>query len=85
LDDAKLAEANPFRLLADRIHDTGANDMEQYTIVVVGASRHKQPGFVIPSSKADSAGGRNFAHGEDLEDSNCLDVAKELPKNYFAK
>ena len=68
LDSADLADAAPFRLLADGI--AGAKgDMGHETLVVIGATfAPGKPGFVLLADHADEGGG---GHGEDLLDASC--------------
>ena len=61
---------NPFKLLADEVPGAKEN-MEQQTLVVVGAaSKDGLPGFIILQSRVDRATG-NLAEGEELQDHAC--------------
>ena len=73
LDSPDLADAAPFRLLADGL--AGAkDDMAGETLVVIGATFEPgQPGFVMLADRADPAGGGG--HGEDLLDATCAVAA----------
>jgi CDP-diacylglycerol pyrophosphatase len=69
LASADLADAAPFRLLADG--DAGAADnMAAETLVAVGANLSSGPGFVLLSRRGNPATGE-VAHGEDLLDHAC--------------
>ncbi len=74
LNSDDLADAAPFRLLADGVE--GARDhMGLETLVAVGATFGGRPGFVLLADRAElTAGG----HGEDLQDHDCK-VAKTAP------
>lgn len=63
--DGTDLQADPFRLLADGL--SGAReDMGQYTLVVVGATRPSgQPGFIVLADRADDV---SDAGGEELQD-----------------
>jgi CDP-diacylglycerol pyrophosphatase len=68
LDSADLADAAPFRLLADGVAGAKA-DMAQETLVAIGATfAPARPGFILLADHADPAGG---GHGEDLLDATC--------------
>jgi CDP-diacylglycerol pyrophosphatase len=67
LDSADLADAAPFRLLADGLE--GAKDhMGLETLIAVGATFAGRPGFVLLADHAELAAG---GHGEDLQDHDC--------------
>jgi len=69
LSSADLADAAPFRLLAQG--DPGAADnMAKETLVAIGADLTSGPGFVLLARRGDSATG-DVAHGEDLLDHSC--------------
>jgi CDP-diacylglycerol pyrophosphatase len=69
LASSDLAEAAPFRLLAEG--DPGAaSNMGLETLVAVGATFASGPGFVLLSRRSDPAVG-DLAHGEDLLDHAC--------------
>jgi CDP-diacylglycerol pyrophosphatase len=65
-----LANANPFKLLADGV--PGArDDMGQQTLVTVGATMPDgKPGFVLLNDHVDAATG-DRASGEELQDHDC--------------
>jgi CDP-diacylglycerol pyrophosphatase len=64
-----LADAAPFRLLADG--DPGAADnMAVETLAAVGANLPSGPGFVLLARRGNPATG-DLAHGEDLLDHVC--------------
>ena len=66
LDD--LAGANIFRLVQDGLQ-VAQNEMDEVTIVVVGASVEGRPGFIVLARRR--AGSRDEAHGEALMDHGC--------------
>lgn len=67
LDSADLADAAPFRLLADGLE--GAKDhMGLETLIAVGADFAGKPGFILLADHAELAGG---GHAEDLQDHAC--------------
>ena len=72
LDSTDLADAAPFRLLAEGV--PGAKDeMAQETLVVVGAAfEPARPGFILLADHADPGAG---GHGEDLLDAACAVAA----------
>jgi len=72
LDSADLADAAPFRLLAQGI--AGAkDDMARETLAVIGATFEPAvPGFILLADHADPVGG---GHGEDLLDATCAVAA----------
>jgi CDP-diacylglycerol pyrophosphatase len=68
LDSPDLADAAPFRLLADGVPAAKA-DMAQETLVAIGATFPSAvPGFVLLADHADPGAG---GHGEDLLDATC--------------
>jgi CDP-diacylglycerol pyrophosphatase len=75
LDSADLADASPFRLLADGV--TGAKGaMGEETLVAIGETfAPSTPGFVLLADHADPSGG---GHGEDLLDAQCA-LAGQTP------
>jgi CDP-diacylglycerol pyrophosphatase len=68
LDSTDLADAAPFRLLAEGV--PGAkDDMARETLVAIGATfEPAHPGFILLADHADPGGG---GHGEDLLDAAC--------------
>jgi len=75
LDSTDLADAAPFRLLAEGV--AGAKgDMAQETLVVVGAAfEPARSGFILLADHGDPGAG---GHGEDLLDAGCA-VAAPAP------
>jgi CDP-diacylglycerol pyrophosphatase len=70
LQDSGLAGANLFRLVRDGL-GVGPDDMDDVTIVVIGATLHDgQPGFVVLARQR-VEDGRDEAHGEALLDHAC--------------
>jgi len=74
---AELKERNPFRLLADSLPHP-AEEMGAHTLVLAGAERSGQPGFILldgeapPLAAALSSRIRlGYASGEKLEDHQC--------------
>ncbi len=67
LASADLADAAPFRLLADGL--SGAKDhMGAETLIAVGADFAGKPGFILLADQAELTGG---GHAEDLQDHDC--------------
>jgi CDP-diacylglycerol pyrophosphatase len=64
-----LADANPFRILADK-DPQAADEMGKHTLVVVGAKFRDGDGFVLLDDKANPALG-DFGSGEELQDHSC--------------
>ncbi len=70
-----LADANPFRILADQDPAASA-DMGHHSLVVVGATfPDTGDGFVLLDTKTDIPHG-NFASGEELQDHSCKIMQK---------
>jgi len=67
LDSSDLADASPFRLLAEGV--AGASqEMGQWSLAAIGANFAGKPGFVLLADRAEpAAGGR----AEDLQDHAC--------------
>jgi len=72
-----LGAANPFRLLAASLPDTAA-EMGRHTLVLVGATRHGAPGFVLLDGEASAFSAAlsprlklGSGSGEELEDHAC--------------
>lgn len=73
-----LADAtNPFRILASSLSDP-STEMGSHTLVLVGASRHGRPGFILLDGKAGPLSTTLSPHiklgsgsGEELEDHTC--------------
>ena len=74
LANETLADANPFRILADK-DPQAANEMGKHTLVVVGAKFRSGDGFVLLDDKADRALG-DFGSGEELQDHSCKVMGK---------
>jgi CDP-diacylglycerol pyrophosphatase len=77
LPGAELGQQNPFRLLADSLPNP-AREMAGHTLVLAGAQRNGQPGFILLDSHAPQAAVAvaslvrlGFASGEELEDHSC--------------
>ena len=74
-----LADANPFKLLADGVPDARA-DMKLRTLVVVGMRfEDDAPGFVILQDRADLLH-LDFGAGARLQDHDCALVQGLTPK-----
>jgi CDP-diacylglycerol pyrophosphatase len=69
LDQATLADTNPFVLLADGVPGARA-DMGHETLVVVGDKYHGKDDFVLLAGHANPATG-NWGAGEQLQDHSC--------------
>ena len=70
LDQANLANTNPFVLLADGVPGARA-DMGHETLVVVGDTYKGKDGFVLLAGHANPATG-NWGAGEQLQDHSCV-------------
>jgi CDP-diacylglycerol pyrophosphatase len=67
LDSTDLADAAPFRLLADGVEGAKGH-MGLETLVAAGAAFDGRPGFILLADHAELAAG---GHGEDLQDHDC--------------
>lgn len=75
--DTLADTTNPFRVLASSLADPSA-EMGRHTLVLVGASRHGRPGFILLDGKAgllsttlSPAIKLGSGSGEELEDHTC--------------
>jgi CDP-diacylglycerol pyrophosphatase len=74
LDSSGLADASPFRLLAEGV--AGAKqEMGQWSLAAIGANFAGKPGFVLLADRAEQAVG---GHAEDLQDHACAIAAPAL-------
>ena len=69
LEEGDLASTNIFKLVQNGL-GVAAEDMEEVTIVVVGADVHRRPGFIVLARRR-IANTRDEAHGEALMDHAC--------------
>ncbi|MGI4746572.1 MAG: CDP-diacylglycerol diphosphatase [Janthinobacterium lividum] len=77
LPGQELGDINPFQVLAHSLADP-ATEMASHTLVLVGAERHGQPGFILLDGKAGALSTTlspriklGSGSGEELEDHAC--------------
>jgi CDP-diacylglycerol pyrophosphatase len=77
LPGIQLGQRNPFRLLASSLSDP-AQEMARHSLVLVGAERYGQAGFILLDGKAPAFAVAlspwvklGFGSGEELEDHGC--------------
>lgn len=82
LPGQELGDTNPFQVLAHSLSDP-QTEMAHHTLVLVGAERHGQPGFILLDGKAGALSTTlspsiklGSGSGEELEDHSCR-IAQE--------